>query len=321
MGESTDPSEESDESIEVSERSDDQQTGNFGGGNTNISDPAESQGFASQEAANNYNQQQEALAQAVAQGISPTNVGAVGLANTVGLDAFGGIGGAQSNQQTAGFQSNLGDMLGGSMLEIDPVTGVNNFVAPDTVPPLELMQPQRFDPFNMTNQVNQILRDRDARGLYSQVTRDDLGNVTGVFNDAPMFGLSFLPNVTTYTGLDDNPYNEDRSGMDGNDEIVPPITNPLTGTSRCPDGYKFDEDLQACRMENKKSFNNQATPSGELFFRQTALDNAPSNLPGGFDFDAANKRFTQGFAYNPSFYNRPMNTTGFTPFSSFKPFS
>ena len=317
MGESSDSSSDSDESIEAQERSDDQQTGNFGGDNTNISDPAESQGFASQDAANNYNQQQEALAQAVAQGISPTNVGAVGLADTIGLDAFGGIGGAQSNQQTAGIQSNLGDMLGGSMLSIDPVSGVNSYFAPNTVPDLELMSPINFDPFNMQNKINNILNDRDARGLYTQVTRDDLGNITGAFDTNNVLGFD----VTTYTGLDDNPYNEDRSNMDGNDEIVPPITNPLTGTSRCPDGYKFDEDLQACRMDNKKSFNNQPTPSGELFFRQTALDNAPSNLPGGFNFDAANKRFTQSFAYNPNFYNRPMNITGFTPFSSFKPFS
>ncbi len=238
----------------------------------------------------------------------------------IGLDAFGGAGGAASSQSTAGMQSTAGDMLGGSMSITDPNTGMTTSYSPTQVPDLELMSPINFDPFNMQNKINNILKDRDARGLYTQVTRDDLGNITGAFDTNNVLGFD----VTTYTGLDDNPYNEDRTGMDGmdgNGEIVPPITNPLTGTSRCPDGYKFDEDLQACRMDNKSKFNNQATPSGELFFRQTALDNAPSNLPGGFDFDAANKRFTQSFAYNPSFYNRPMNITGFTPFSSFKPFS
>lgn len=250
-------------------------------------------------------------------GISSGVSGQDNAEGSIGLDAFGGAGGAASTQSTAGIQSTAGDMLGGSMSITDPTTGQTTTYSPTQVPNLELMDPINFDPFNMQNKINNILKDRDARGLYTQVTRDDLGNITGAFDTNNVLGFD----VTTYTGLDDNPYNEDRSNMDGNEEVVPPITNPLTGTQRCPEGYKFDEDLQACRMDNKNTFNNQPTPSGELFFRQTALDNAPSNLPGGFDFDAANKRFTQSFAYNPNFYNRPMNITGFTPFSSFKPFS
>ena len=55
---------QSDEQIEAQERFDDQQTGNFGGGNTNVSDPGDSGGFAgssTQEqvrAAANYERQQ-----------------------------------------------------------------------------------------------------------------------------------------------------------------------------------------------------------------------------------------------------------------------
>ena len=37
---------QSDEQIEAQERFDDQQTGNFGGGNTNVSNPGDSGGFA-----------------------------------------------------------------------------------------------------------------------------------------------------------------------------------------------------------------------------------------------------------------------------------
>jgi len=40
-----------------------------------------------------------------------------------------------------------------------------------------------------------------------------------------------------------------------------------------------------------------------------------------FDFDAANKQFTSRFALNPSLFNRPPQTVGFTPFSSFRPFN
>lgn len=132
------------------------------------------------------------------------------------------------------------------------------------------------------------------------------------------------PYLTNIYGNDaDNINMNNNVGGDDNNQnqVVAPITNPLTGTSRCPDGYKFDEDLQMCRIESSRKDADKKDTSGELFFRQTALDNAPTNLPSGFDFDAANKRFTQGFAYNPSFYNKPMATTGFTPFSSFKPFN
>lgn len=120
--------------------------------------------------------------------------------------------------------------------------------------------------------------------------------------------------------------NQDNTSMmsdSGDDnETVPPVTNPLTGVTRCPEGYKFDEDLQACRVDTgTKKKADDKTPSGERFFRQTLLDTAPSNLPSGFDFDAANKRFTSGFAVNPSNFNRPPSLTGFTPFSGFRPFS
>ena len=43
---SSDDTGQSDEQIEAQERFDDQQTGNFSGGNTNVSDPGDSGGFA-----------------------------------------------------------------------------------------------------------------------------------------------------------------------------------------------------------------------------------------------------------------------------------
>lgn len=33
------------------------------------------------------------------------------------------------------------------------------------------------------------------------------------------------------------------------DEVVPTVTDPVTMEQKCPDGYIFDEDLQACRLE------------------------------------------------------------------------
>ena len=110
---------------------------------------------------------------------------------------------------------------------------------------------------------------------------------------------------------------------DNGNETVPPVTNPMTGITKCPEGYKFDEDLQACRVDTGSSGDSDEplVASGDRFFRRSLLDTAPSNLPSGFDFDAANKQFTSRFALNPSLFNRPPQTVGFTPFSSFRPFN
>ena len=102
---------------------------------------------------------------------------------------------------------------------------------------------------------------------------------------------------------------------EGGADVVPPQTNPMTGQSQCPDGYIFDDDLQACRMKTRSESagdTSTGTPSSDMYYRRTSLDTAPANTPAGFDFDAANRRFTQSYAYRPSFYNKPMDLTGFT---------
>ena len=85
---------------------------------------------------------------------------------------------------------------------------------------------------------------------------------------------------------------------------------------RCPDGYVFDEGLQACRLKTDgdadSSTASAAPNTGDVYYRETALDAAPANLPTDFDFDAANRRFTESYGYRPLFYQNPMDTTGFT---------
>ena len=58
----------SDESIEARDRSDDQQTGDFGGGMTNVGNPDDSKGYSSAQAGADYNKAQKALADRVATG-------------------------------------------------------------------------------------------------------------------------------------------------------------------------------------------------------------------------------------------------------------
>jgi len=239
---------------------------------------------------------------------------------SIGIDAFGGRGGAYSTQSTAGSQSTAGDMRGGSMSSYDPTTGLTQTYSPTQVPALEMMKSVPYDVFNIVDRVNQNLRDRDAQGLYSQVTRDAMGNVTGSFNNAPMFGLGFMPNVTTYTGFDQNPYNEDMSYMDGNDNnptTVAPTRNPVSGQPVCPDGYRYDDDLQACRLDTSspnRPTNPNPFPSGDAYYRATSLDQAPVNAPSGFDFNSANQNFVNNFAYRPANFTNQMGLSGFTPF-------
>lgn len=128
--------------------------------------------------------------------------------------------------------------------------------------------------------------------------------------------------TVTYSGMPDPNYtgayanlvnpSQDREG--GDDQVVAPVTNPMTGASRCPDGYVFDEDLQACRLDTGMSGGaptpTNPAPSG-IYFRETGLDQAPANLPSGFDFGAANRRFVESYGNRPDFYRKPMSLTGF----------
>jgi hypothetical protein len=151
-------------------------------------------------------------------------------------------------------------------------------------------------------------------GIYTE-NDDPMGNVRGFASLGP--DLPFLGQTQVYTGFGANPFSSQVDAAA--DETVPPVTNPLTGGSQCPDGYVFDEDLQACRRKTKRELQadngtggGSSTPSGDMFYRRTSLDDAPANLPSGFNFADANRAFTQSFAYRPSFYRNPMDTTGFT---------
>ncbi|MGB0823475.1 MAG: hypothetical protein ACPGSK_05030, partial [Alphaproteobacteria bacterium] len=124
------------------------------------------------------------------------------------------------------------------------------------------------------------------------------GVTTTNFVDLPFIGTT---PVSTYTGLN-NPNAPADTSDDDSDDIVAPQTNPMTNQPRCPDGYIFDDDLQACRLDVSGGASQARTDDGDIFYRRTALDDAPANVPSGFDFNAANRRFTQSYGYRPDFY-------------------
>ena len=133
----------------------------------------------------------------------------------------------------------------------------------------------------------------DLVGLQSQAITDDMGNIVG-FRDA-------AGNVRY--GRDPN------AGFDGDGpETVPAEYNPVTGQqNQCPEGYVFDEDLQACRMGGDLPMDYTGRPgvgaaTGDLYGRMGLLDIAPTGLGmfkerfgAGFgtpsEFDAANLAF------------------------------
>jgi len=99
--------------------------------------------------------------------------------------------------------------------------------------------------------------------------------------------------------------------------IKPATTNPVSGQPICPDGYRFDDDLQACRLDTtrpNRPNNPNPFPASEAYYRATTLDKAPMNVPSGFDFNKANQNFVSQFAYRPSAYQNQMGLSGFTPF-------
>lgn len=124
------------------------------------------------------------------------------------------------------------------------------------------------------------------------------------------------PSLTNIYG--NNPERINTANNDsGNDapQVVRPTTNPVSGQPVCPDGYRFDDDLQACRLDTTKPNMGSGTMgSGDAFYRATSLDQAPMNVPSGFDFNRANQDFVSQFAYRPANFTNQMSLTGFTPF-------
>lgn len=238
-----------------------------------------------------------------------------------------------------GMNANTG-LLGATGMEdeYDPFTGtgqtamdVLNYNLDDQSGPSGRIRP--FGGLTREQQANLELRkDFVAQQILANQTQQPSGipttNLTGIYtygNDPDGivrgysdFGpeLPFLGQTQVYSGFGADPFTalngtENDSGAD----LVSPQINPMTGQSQCPDGYIFDDDLQACRMKTRSESagdTNTGTPSSDMYYRRTSLDTAPANTPAGFDFDAANRRFTQSYAYRPSFYNKPMDLTGFT---------
>ena len=154
----------------------------------------------------------------------------------------------------------------------------------------------------------------------SDFTLDETGRLTEVFHGDP-FGMGF----TVRTGDDLTPKFDDGKGPD----TVMPVYNPTTGESQCPDGYVFDADLQACRLDTTLQ-NVGDTVGGDGFTYQPGtyarmglLDVAPEGLEQfastygtGFgsapDYEAANLAYRKPVGTMSGIFQDPYNLEGMT---------
>jgi len=194
MGDSSDDSSQSDESMEAAERFDDQQTGNFGGGNTNVSDPGDSGDFAgdTQQARDfterQYNRGQGEVREKAFMG------GVPGFSERLNPTI-------EQQQQFAREQNEI-DERG-----FDPTQEQIN-VGPGDI-------------FGLQEKIAANLRQGGKPSFDAQ------GNIIGATGYGPAFGgmgllSGMLPDVTTYTGLNaGNPYGDPTMGSDNNEpEII-----------------------------------------------------------------------------------------------------
>lgn len=151
----------------------------------------------------------------------------------------------------------------------------------------------------------------DLAARQSQVIRDPLGRAVG-------FGS---PSGSLLAGTD--PYAPQREAVadmyrDDRPEVVGSITDTATGEEKCPTGYMFDEDLQACRLdtgmgEDQRDDTDDATAA---YARMGLLDVAPdfsgSAFGDGAGFGAANLAFRRRGATRPDIFRTRPSLEGYT---------
>lgn len=165
--------------------------------------------------------------------------------------------------------------------------------------------------FNLSN-INRVLQDPSAIPAF---------DVTGKLQGA--YGPGLLGFGQVYTGNRPNqPTLDDGKGVD----TVPASTNPITGEKQCPDGYMFDEDLQACRLAGGLPGGDGSvmTTSGPYeagdYARMGLLDIAPMGMSlfadrygvPQMDFDTSNLAFRRGAATRPQYFKQAPDLTGYT---------
>ena len=212
------------------------------------------------------------------------------------------------------------------MMSYSPVAGylalqnVRNLAASATGYPQGLLSSIGITPREIGSGLEpSALAALQSRNLRGPTGRDPFGRTTsGIKAITDEFG-------NVIQGVDPRP---DILDMQGGYDDRPPVKPVDPATGQCDEGYMFDEDMQACRLDTRSSMGDQPSlpqvpfqPGG--YARMGLLDEAPTNLPqfqqrygAGFgspsDFAAANTAFRQQSAYRPEYFKRPYPTDGYT---------
>ena len=153
---------------------------------------------------------------------------------------------------------------------------------------------------------------------------DKAGQIQGVFGPDPFGFGGLVYSGNPIEGNEATGWSDPTEGGDGDPrpEIAP--VNPETG--QCDEGYMFDEDMQACRLDTGFTSGGQPdgfAPESGAYARMGLLDVAPTGLPqfqqqygAGFgtpsEFADANLAFRRQGAYRPEYFDQPYPTTGYT---------
>jgi hypothetical protein len=259
------------------------------------------------------------------QAIDPFGIQQTGLQN---LDLNIGL----ANMNNSGLSDQAMASIGTTGYSPDSVTGfanptdVSDFTTADQ---MNSMSPSINNPISnlLTNIGLPTTQNQINMGYTPSYTN---GQITGTMdygigmgmpsNNQNMTGSGlavsgYAPFSSTQPSVDYGNYGD--IGGNESDLVVTATTNPVSGQPICPDGYRFDDDLQACRLDTtrpNRPNNPNPFPASEAYYRATSLDKAPMNVPSGFDFNKANQNFISQFAYRPSAYQNQMGLSGFTPF-------
>ena len=238
----------------------------------------------------------------------------------------GGLDNRYSDNDVTGFgqqniQKDVSDFTTADQLQ--SMTNINNLAEtgmfPNVPTPMgaliNLISKQGYK--NTINDIN--------KGYAPTYNGDQITGTTG-------FGIGmgspdgFVDGYEVFTNTSPSEMTLMNSNMNNNENgqsiTTPTVTNPISGKEQCPDGYVFDNDLQACRLKTRAD-DAMGTPknppdmNAPAFTRNYSLLNTtPSNVPQGFDFNQANQNFMSRFAPRPSIFKQPPNLLGFTPFRS-----
>jgi len=186
-------------------------------------------------------------------------------------------------------------------------------------------------PLSSIGLLGRIFNARPVSGAFSNAqTLMQMPNAQMVdgYLQAPIEGGGYLSQgglgQITYTGMPVAGYKGAFANLvnppqvDRGENVVAPVVD-TSGQARCPEGYEFDENLNACRKITPTNYTAMTMPSvpAGRYARMGLLDQPPAGLlEAGFgspaDFAGANLAFRRASAPMSTYFTDPRSYEGYT---------